>query len=182
MNSTRAGAILVATAAFVSVASAQDHDLAQGEKLYASQCMICHGRVAPPPTAQLWPSGIVHLAMQQPDLQVTQDVSVPLTCGLGLRMTTDRGRDDLLDAIRIVVAPPYGPNLKGIIGRPAGSVKGFGYSNAFLQSLKGMEWTEPGLDIWITNPQKWVPGVYMYYKQPDPEVRRKIILYLKANP
>jgi cytochrome c2 len=59
--------------------------------------------------------------------------------------------------------------------------KGFVYSVAFLKSLKGMEWTDASLDVWITNPQKWVPGVYMFYKQSDPEVRRKIILYLKAN-
>ena len=40
---------------------------------------------------------------------------------------------------------------------------------------------DASLDVWITNTQKWVPGVYMFYKQPDPAVRRKIILYLKAN-
>jgi cytochrome c2 len=48
--------------------------------------------------------------------------------------------------------------------------------------LKGMEWNDAALDVWITNPQAWVPGVYMYYKQPDVEIRRKIVLYLKANP
>jgi cytochrome c len=83
--------------------------------------------------------------------------------------------------MRIAVAPPYGPNLHGIYGRPAGTIPGFVYSAAFLKSLKGMEWDDAALDVWITNPQKWVPGVYMFYKQPDPEVRRKIILYLKAN-
>ena len=50
------------------------------------------------------------------------------------------------------------------------------------KALKGMEWNDAALDVWITNPQKWVPGVYMFYKQQDPEVRRKIIHYLKANP
>jgi cytochrome c2 len=34
--------------------------------------------------------------------------------------------------------------------------------------------------VWITDPQAWVPGVYMFYKQRDVEVRRKIIEYLKA--
>jgi cytochrome c2 len=89
--------------------------------------------------------------------------------------------EDPTDAMRIAVAPPYGPNLRGIYGRPAGTIQGFVYSSAFLKSLKGMEWNDASLDVWITNPQKWVPGVYMFYKQPDPEVRRKIVLYLKAN-
>ena len=83
--------------------------------------------------------------------------------------------------MRIAVAPPYGPNLRGIYGRPAGTIQGFVYSSALLKSLKGMEWNDASLDVWITNTQKWVPGVYMFYKQPDPEIRRKIILYLKAN-
>ena len=83
---------------------------------------------------------------------------------------------------RIAFAPPFGPNLRGIVGRPAGSVEGYTYSNTMLKTLKGMEWTEAALNVWITNPQAWVPGVYMYYKQADPEIRRKIILYLKSNP
>lgn len=38
------------------------------------------------------------------------------------------------------------------------------------------------LDVWITNLQAWVPGVYIFCKQRNAEVRRKIIPYLKANP
>jgi hypothetical protein len=82
----------------------------------------------------------------------------------------------------VAFAPPFGPHLRGIIGRLAGTVEGFTYSSTLLKTLKGMEWTEAALDVWITSPQAWVPGVYMFYKQPDPEIRRKIILYLKANP
>jgi len=87
-----------------------------------------------------------------------------------------------LAAGQLAFAPPFGPNLRGVYGRPAGSVAGFQYSNTFTKTLKGMEWNDAALDVWITNPQAWVPGVYMFYKQPDPEIRRKIILYLKANP
>ena len=50
-----------------------------------------------------------------------------------------------------------------------------------MASLQGMEWNEAALDVWMTNPQAWVPGVYMFYKQKDPEIRRKILVYLKAN-
>jgi cytochrome c2 len=37
------------------------------------------------------------------------------------------------------------------------------------------------LERWITNSQAWVPGSMMFYEQPDPEIRRKIITYLEAN-
>jgi cytochrome c len=83
--------------------------------------------------------------------------------------------------IRIAFAPPFGPNLQGVYGRAAGSVQGYEYSKTFLTTLKGMEWNDAALDVWITNSQAWVPGVYMYYKQADVEVRRKIIAYLRAN-
>jgi cytochrome c2 len=50
-----------------------------------------------------------------------------------------------------------------------------------MKTLKGMEWNEAALDVWISDPQAWVPGVYMFYKQRDAELRRKIIEYLKAS-
>ena len=77
-------------------------------------------------------------------------------------------------------APPFGPNLRGIYGRQAGTKENYNYSPAFLDALKGMEWNSSTLDVWLTSTQVWVPGVRMYYKQDDPEIRRKIILYLKA--
>ncbi|MDP2322690.1 MAG: hypothetical protein Q8N51_01495, partial [Gammaproteobacteria bacterium] len=83
--------------------------------------------------------------------------------------------------LRLAVSPPYGPSLRGVYGRPAGSVEGFSYSNTFLQTLKGMEWNEATLDVFLTNTQTWVPGIYMFYKQRNADVRRKIIQYLKAN-
>jgi cytochrome c len=92
-----------------------------------------------------------------------------------------RGQD-AAEVGRIAFAPSFGPNLRGVYGRAAGSVKGFDYFTAFLKSVKGMEWNDAALDVWIAAPQAWVPGVYMFYKQPDPEIRRKIILYLKSNP
>jgi cytochrome c2 len=163
----------------VSTARAQDDDLAVGEKLYASQCRVCHGLVAPP-TSDLGPGSsqprAVRLAMQQSAGATMRDVPTEMTSGSSISTTMPAW-----PTVRFAVSPPYGPNLRGIYGRPAGTVQGFVYSAAFLKSLKGMEWNDAALDVWITNPQKWVPGVYMFYKQPDPEIRRKIILYLKAN-
>lgn len=43
-----------------------------------------------------------------------------------------------------------------------------------------MVWNRDTLDIWIRDSQAWVPGSLMFYTQPDPEIRRKIIAYLSA--
>ena len=173
MSSGWTGLALVAASMLGSAAVAQDDDLAAGEKLYTSQCMVCHGKVTAPPTAEpgIGPRGAVRLAMHRE--AAVRDAPAHVTL---------EPVEAESNTVQLAVAPPYGPNLRGIYGRPAGTFPNFVYSAAFLKALKGMEWNDAALDVWITNPQKWVPGVYMFYKQPDPEVRRKIILYLKANP
>lgn len=72
-----------------------------------------------------------------------------------------------------------GPNLYGIIGRPAASVPGVSYSAA----LKGskLRWDEKTLDAFLTNPSKKVPGTRMPIGTPDPAKRAAIIAYLKAE-
>ena len=181
MSSRIARAVFFAALIVVTTARAQDHDLAEGEKFYTSQCKICHGSVlqqtglgAPAPSR---PS--IRLAMQQAPGSTARDFPVRLIAD-----PVGAPADALAGAAGepVAFAPPFGPHLRGIIGRPAGTVEGFGYSSAMLKTLKGMEWTEAALDVWITNTQAWVPGVYMFYKQPNAEIRRKIILYLKANP
>jgi len=82
---------------------------------------------------------------------------------------------------RVAVAPPYGPSLRGVYGRQAGTVPGFTYSRAFTQILQGVVWDRSTLDAWIMDSQAWVPGSMMFYKQSDPDLRRKIITYLEAN-
>jgi cytochrome c2 len=81
----------------------------------------------------------------------------------------------------LAFAPPYGPPLRGVYGRPAGSVAGFNYSSAFKQALQGVVWDEQTLNVWLTNSQKRAPGSLMFYRQPEAEIRRQIILYLRAN-
>jgi cytochrome c2 len=159
-----------------SAANAQQGDLAEGEQLYTAQCKLCHGNPrdekksdAIAPTDRL-----VRLAMHSGGharADVSSAVAAP---AIG---TTATGNHE-----QLAFAPPFGPHLRGVYGRLAGSVEGYQYSKTFLSALKGMEWNEAALNVWITNPQAWVPGVYMFYKQPDAEVRRKIILYLKASP
>ena len=165
--------------ALASALPASASDLAEGKELYISQCKICHGDIAQDEVS----SGVpftspqrVQLAMLESVNTSTRDFISQLIPAFGTRSYSGSTGE------RLAFAPPFGPNLRGIVGRPAGTVEGFTYSNTMMKTLKGMEWSEAALNVWITDPQAWVPGVYMYYKQKDPEIRRKIILYLKANP
>jgi hypothetical protein len=85
------------------------------------------------------------------------------------------------DDERLAVAPPYGPSLRGVYGRQAGTLTGFAYSRAFKNLLQGVVWDRGTLDVWIMDSQAWVPGSMMFYKQPNPDMRRQIITYLEAN-
>ncbi|HWT99094.1 MAG TPA: hypothetical protein VN229_15810 [Terriglobales bacterium] len=74
-----------------------------------------------------------------------------------------------------------GPNLHGVVGRPAGSLKGFKYSPAFVKAAPGITWTADMIDKWITNPQQVIPGTVMLYHQDDPDKRQLIIGYLQKH-
>jgi cytochrome c2 len=87
----------------------------------------------------------------------------------------------LADRTRLAVAPPYGPPLRGVYGRQAGSVPGFAYSRAFKTALQGVVWERGTLNVWITDSQAWVSGSTMFYTQPDADIRRHIITYLEAH-
>jgi cytochrome c len=54
-----------------------------------------------------------------------------------------------------------GPNLWGIVGRKSGTVEGFTYSKANLDS--GVVWTAEVLDPYLENPKKFMPGTRMAF-------------------
>lgn len=71
----------------------------------------------------------------------------------------------------------YGPLLDGVIGRKAGSVEGYPYSEA-LQSASFV-WTVPALKAWIEDNQGFVPGTKMRHVGiEDPVVQDFILAYL----
>ncbi len=72
-----------------------------------------------------------------------------------------------------------GPLLRGVVGRPAGSVPGFHYSPGFANAK--FIWDPQHLDAWLTRPQAVIPGAIMPYAQLNPEVRGKIIGYLREQ-
>ena len=73
-----------------------------------------------------------------------------------------------------------GPDLANLIGRKAGTVKGFRYSKAMKKS--GLTWDEETLDKYLTKPRKFVKGTKMAF----PGLRKKadrdnLIAFLKAS-
>jgi len=75
--------------------------------------------------------------------------------------------------------PNPGPDLRGIVGRPTGSVPGYRYSRA-LRNAKRV-WTEVRLDEFIADPQTALPGNTMpFHGIADETQRRDLIAYLKT--
>lgn len=58
-----------------------------------------------------------------------------------------------------------GPNLFGVIGRRAGSVQGFKYSEAMKRA--DIIWTSKRIRLFIKDPQKMVRGTRMSYALTD---------------
>jgi cytochrome c len=70
-----------------------------------------------------------------------------------------------------------GPRHCGLLGRRAGSVKGFGYSKAMERSR--IVWSAETLDRFLANPLEAVPGTSMGYAGvTDSKERADLIAYL----
>jgi cytochrome c len=74
-----------------------------------------------------------------------------------------------------------GPSLHGVVGRQAGALPDYPYSEALKGS--GIVWDEANLDRFIENPDAVVPGNNMkpYTGIASPEERATIIAYLQAQ-
>jgi cytochrome c len=93
------------------------------------------------------------------------------TCGVCHIARSDASRADL--ATRI------GPNLWGVVGRKAGTSKGFAYSYAMRSS--GVSWTDDQLRRYIAEPQKTVPNVRMGFTGlKNPKDVEGVIAYLNT--
>lgn len=69
-----------------------------------------------------------------------------------------------------------GPHLKGVSGRPAGSVEGAPYSAALQNS--GLVWDAATLDAFLAAPRQAVPGTTMTVAVPNAAQRAAIVAYL----
>lgn len=75
-----------------------------------------------------------------------------------------------------------GPSLHGIVGRKAGTSKGFNYSSAMKNAGKnGLVWTEETLNKFLKSPRKFVPGNRMPFPGLGNKAKRAdLIAYLKS--
>jgi cytochrome c len=72
-----------------------------------------------------------------------------------------------------------GPTLFGVVGRPAGSVEGFRYSEANKNS--DVTWTPDVLDKYLVDPKKFIPGTTMAFAGlKKDEERANVIAYLET--
>ena len=73
-----------------------------------------------------------------------------------------------------------GPSLAGIVGRKAGTVPGFVYTDANKNS--GVTWDEPTLDTYLKDPKAFMPGTKMIFPGlKDADARAALIAYLKQQ-
>jgi cytochrome c len=73
-----------------------------------------------------------------------------------------------------------GPNLWGIIGRAAGSVEGYAYSPANINSE--IIWSDKHLEVYLQDPKKYIKGTKMVFaglkKEED---RADLITFLNSR-
>lgn len=81
-------------------------------------------------------------------------------------------------ACHALASDRVGPRHCGLLGRRAGTVPGFAYSQAMKNSK--LVWDEKTLNLFLAKPLKVVPGTAMTYDGvPDAKDRSDLIAYLK---
>lgn len=77
-------------------------------------------------------------------------------------------------------ASTVGPNLSGVIDRPAATVAGFSYSEALKNFAK--PWTPSELDAFLKQPMIYLPGTRMAFAGiKDQAERDAVVCYIKEK-
>ena len=72
-----------------------------------------------------------------------------------------------------------GPSLWGVVGRKAGSLPSYTYSDAMKNANR--TWDEATLSDYLTNPRQKIPGVKMIFAGlPEEADRQNVIAYLST--
>jgi len=75
----------------------------------------------------------------------------------------------------------FGPQLNGIVGRPAASTPDYKYSPALKSS--GIIWSEKNLGAFLKDPSELVPGTKMrFYGIGDEKQIANLLAYLRGFP
>jgi cytochrome c len=72
-----------------------------------------------------------------------------------------------------------GPHLDGVVGRQAGSVEGFKYSEAMKSS--GVTWDDANLDKYLANPRDFIPKNRMAFAGLKKEDERASVIAFLAQ-
>ena len=85
-------------------------------------------------------------------------------------------------ACHVIDAPTnrVGPSLHGVIGRTAGTVEGFKYSESMVQHGKdGLVWNNETIDKYLADPKGFIPKNKMAFPGlKKPEDRADVIAYI----
>lgn len=74
------------------------------------------------------------------------------------------------------------PHLSGVVGRRAGAVDGFAYSDAMLAAgRRGLVWDEATLDRFLADPEAVVPGTDMPFQGGSSAERAAVIDWLRRQ-
>jgi cytochrome c len=71
-----------------------------------------------------------------------------------------------------------GPKHAGVLGRKAGSVPDYDYSDALRSSR--LVWSKPLLAKWLTDPEQLIPGQKMGYRLGLAQERADVVAYLAS--
>ena len=75
-----------------------------------------------------------------------------------------------------------GPNLKGIVGRTAGTAEGFKYSAAMKKAgEEGLVWSADELDKFLTKPKKYMKKTKMSFSGLKKEDQRSAVIEYMAS-
>lgn len=106
------------------------------------------------------------------------------SCAIAQSNTTNVGSalkgkeiyDARCSACHSVDANRVGPMHVGVLGRKAGGVKSYRYSDALNKSK--VVWTRENLLSWLKNPEELIPGQRMGYAMDLAEDRLDVVAYL----
>jgi cytochrome c2 len=82
-------------------------------------------------------------------------------------------------SVQVTGGPIEGPNLVGVVGRPAGSQPDFTKYSPALKASK-LIWSTETLDQFLVSPMTMVPGTLMPMLIPDDKTRADVVGYLST--